>query len=142
MLVDINAIHRLKDIREQIAQLTRDSEFICRPLCGNLDKVSELYGIYLDLIGRETAQSESYNRKKFILAALWIFCPKALAGGKMRSGLRRRIAELMNIRSSTSISDNCTDLLMYYTRYADFRKDVNFIIKLFVELFADSTIII
>ncbi len=47
----------------------------------------------------------------------------------MKNGLREKIADVLNIRSKTALSNNVKDLVRIYDSDQDFKKDVSKVYK-------------
>lgn len=117
----------LKVLRDKAIELQRALDELGKPALDDLSLLPAIYEAYLSVFRRkgcEQRATKAYHRKKFLLVALYLYSPKTLAGGKMRVGLRDRMADLFGLNGRTAISDNCSNLLLSYNHYADFRKDV------------------
>ena len=58
---------------------------------------------------------------------LFLYSPSTLAGGKMKNGLRDKLAEVLGVNAQTTISNNCNNLVFSYQLYKYFRQDVDWI---------------
>ena len=67
------------------------------------------------------------QRKKFIFIILFLYSPSTLAGGKMKNGLRDKLAEVLGVNAQTTISNNRNNLVFSYQLYKYFRQDVDWI---------------
>ncbi|MCM1297414.1 MAG: hypothetical protein NC311_17895 [Muribaculaceae bacterium] len=105
---------------------------IAEPILTDFSLLPVLYDAYLDVF-RERGQlhyaNRVYHRKKFLLIVMSLYSPITLVGGRMRTGLRKKLAKLFCIPSESTVSDNIKDLLNYYNLYRDFRRDVDVIYK-------------
>lgn len=52
-----------------------------------------------------------------------LYDPKALAGKKMKHGLREIIGASLGFENKSTISDNLSNISSYYARTPKFRKD-------------------
>lgn len=131
-MLDFSNIDRIRELRDQIFMSNREIGRIAAPIANGTDSLETLYGIYKSVID-EKKEANAYERKKFLMAVMYLFSPVTLAGGKMRSGLRQKLAAIMGVKNHTTLSANLQDVMMLYRTYRDFRRDVNLIIKTFFE---------
>lgn len=131
-MLDFSNIDRIRELRDQIFMYNREIGRIAAPIANGTDSLETLYGIYKSVID-EKKEANAYERKKFLMAVMYLFSPVTLAGGKMRSGLRQKLAAIMGVKNHTTLSANLQDVMMLYRTYRDFRRDVNLIIKTFFE---------
>ena len=73
------------------------------------------------LIAKDTLSV--YERKVFLFVAISLFDPKALAGKKMKHGLRVILGNSFGLDAKTTISDNMKNISDYYDQSSKFRKD-------------------
>lgn len=135
---DLGKVSKLQEIRTKIVELNNDIDALGGPLLADLALLPKIYEIYVQYFARRgfpQGATMVYNRKKFIFVCLYLFCPRALAGERMRSGLRKRISALFGLNCSSPISDNTAGLMRLYHAYLDFRCDVEDILdEVFEEL--------
>lgn len=96
-------------------------ESAIRPHLTDLSLINTLYEKFAKLAGN--VQS-SEARKEFIFVVIYLYCPNKFFGGKMPQGLRRAISVAMGVDSS-SVSRTCTELMVLYSTYDDFRRGVD-----------------
>ena len=91
--------------------------------------IGTLYRWFQEIISqKETFRVGNVTqRKKFIFIILFLYSPSALAGGKMKNGLRNKLAEVLGVSAQTAISDNRNNLVFSYQLYKYFRQDVDWI---------------
>ena len=126
---DFSSILELKSIREQKSKLSEREDELTKPTLTDLDMIGTLYKWFQEII----SQKEMFKvgnvtqRKKFIFIILFLYSPSTLAGGKMKNGLRNKLAEVLEINAQTAISDNRNSLVLSYQLYKYFRQDVDWV---------------
>ena len=115
-------IAEIKSIREQKSKLSE-------PILTDLDMIGMLYRWFQEIISqKEIFRSGNVTqRKKFIFIILFLYSPSTLAGGKMKNGLRDKLAEVLGVNAQTTISNNRNNLVFSYQLYKYFRQDVDWI---------------
>ena len=122
-------IAEIKSIREQKSKLSEREKELTEPTLTDLNMIETLYGWFQEII----SQKEMFRlgnvtqRKKFIFIILFLYSPSTLAGGKMKNGLRNKLAEVLGVSAQTAISDNRNNLVFSYQLYKYFRRDVDWI---------------
>ena len=122
-------IAEIKSIREQKSKLSEREKELTEPTLTDLNMIETLYGWFQEII----SQKEMFRlgnvtqRKKFIFIILFLYSPSTLAGGKMKNGLRNKLAEVLGVSAQTAISDNLNYLVFSYQLYKYFRQDVDWI---------------
>ncbi|WP_106832209.1 hypothetical protein [Parabacteroides pacaensis] len=120
-------ISELKTIREQKSRLSEREAELTQPMLTNLSMVEVLYEWFKEILaGRNCPPNiESVTqRKKFIFIVLYLYCPSALAGGKMAKGLREKLSEILGVKAPSTISNNIANVVFIYNQYKNFRRDV------------------
>ena len=108
---------------------------LTEPILTDLDMIGALYRWFQEIISqKETFRVGSVTqRKKFIFIILFLYSPSTLAGGKMKNGLRNKLADVLGVNSQTTISDNRNNLVFSYQLYKYFRQDVDWIYREMME---------
>lgn len=124
--IDFDKIIEIRRVREEIEELVEYE----RSLSTSMDFVNmgiaDLYELFNQIVkDKEFKAGEVALRKKFIFIVLYILAPGVLAGDKMPRKLRGRISEVLNIKSQTTISNNCADLIFLYQNYKSFQREVS-----------------
>lgn len=125
--LNFGKITALSTLRTRYVEIGRAFDLLGAPMCDDLSMMDVVYAEYLRMFalrGQSAQAARVYNRKKFLFVVLYIFAPKALVGGKMRIGMRDRLARLFGLAATSAVSDNCSSLLDIYRLYRDFRDDV------------------
>lgn len=138
--INIGKITALKKLRKKADELADVMKELGEPILNDLTLLPKIYEVYKGVFQHRGCPEDSAlvrNRKKFLMVILYLYSPKALAGDRMRIGLRKKVSELFGLTTSTPISDNCSGLILQYNAYADFRKDVDVIYREVVEALAD-----
>ena len=111
-------IAEIKSIREQKSKLSEREKELTEPILTDLDMIGMLYRWFQEIISqKEIFRSGNVTqRKKFIFIILFLYSPSTLAGGKMKNGLRDKLAEVLGVNAQTT-----------YQLYKYFRQDVDWI---------------
>lgn len=120
-------IVEIKSIREEKARLLQLETALSVPSLTDLNLIDTLYGWFREWVAERNCAARSegvVQRKKFILVILLLYSPATLAGGKMAVGLRDKLAKVLDVRSRSTISDNCSDVVFFFNRYKSFRTEV------------------
>lgn len=122
-------IAEIKSIREQKSKLSEREKELTEPTLTDLNMIETLYGWFQEIISQKGmfGLGNVTQRKKFIFIILFLYSPSTLAGGKMKNGLRNKLAEVLGVSAQTAISDNRNNLVFSYQLYKYFRQDVDWI---------------
>lgn len=123
-------ISELKTIREQKSRLSEREAELTQPMLTNLSMVEVLYEWFKEILASRNCPPniESVTqRKKFIFIVLYLYCPSALAGGKMVKGLREKLSEILGVKAPSTISNNISNVVFIYNQYKNFRRDVEWV---------------
>ncbi len=118
----IETIKRIEKARTALRQAIADNELATSPKMKDLSLVPKIYKLFEEIKG---ANITTNNRKEFIFVIIYLYCPNKFFGGKMPQGLRRVIAKTVGVTCGSVISATCTELLILYTTYEDFRQGVD-----------------
>lgn len=119
-------IAEIRSIRDQKARLSERERELTKPMLTNLDMIPTLYDWFKEIISqKETFRANVSQRKKFMFIILILYSPDALADGKMKRGLRDKLAEIFGINGKSTISDNLNGLYLSYQLYKYFRQDIH-----------------
>ncbi len=130
--INLGKVAALKSIRDKMLELSQFIDELGEPILTDLTLLPQIYDAYSRVFERRGLPDDARlvrNRKKFLMVVLYMYSPKALAGDRMRVGLRKAVSELFGLSTSTPISDNCVGLMLQYNIYPDFRRDVDIIFK-------------
>ena len=122
-------IAEIKSIREQKSKLSEREKELTEPILTDLDMIGMLYRWFQEIISqKEIFRSGNVTqRKKFIFIILFLYSPSTLAGGKMKNGLRDKLAEVLGVNAQTTRSNYRNNLVFSYQLYKYFRQDVDWI---------------
>lgn len=129
-------IAEIRSIREQIAHLSKREKELTEPMLTDLDMIPVLYRWFTEIIAKRDCppRPESVTqRKKFLYIVLSLYSPSALAGGKMKSGLREKVGEVWGLHGKSAVSDNLKNLVFHCQIYDEFKQDIEYIYKEIVE---------
>lgn len=121
----IETIRKIERARTALRQAMADNELAASPRLQDLSLIPEIYKIFESKKNEITAN----ERKEFIFVAIYLYAPCRFFGGKMPKGLRRAIGKATGVSAMTSISNNCTELMVLYTTYQDFKEEVDELLK-------------
>ena len=119
-------IVEIRSIRDQKARLSERERELTKPILTDLDMIPTLYGWFKEIFCANVPQ-----RKKFIFIILILYSPSALADGKMKRGLRNKLAEVFGLNGKSTISDNLNGLYLSYQLYKYFRQDIH---RIYIEI--------
>lgn len=117
----IETIKRIEKARTALRQAIVDNELATSPKLKDLNLIPKIYGIFNDI---KESNITVNDRKEFIFVVIYLYSPNKFFGGKMPQGMRKAISKTMQI-DSTCISRTCTELMVLYTTYKDFRQGVD-----------------
>lgn len=120
----LKTMTRLSLIKEEKANLSREEQLLSRPIVDDLSSVGNIYDMFMDYFSEK---KPALIRKMFIFVILYFYSPSALAGSKMRRGLREKIAAVLGCTSS-NISHDYKNVSFFYITYKHFRNNVNGVI--------------
>lgn len=126
MIKEFSVISELKSIREQKSRLSERELELSEPVLYNYSLIREIYEWFKEILPGLTfppRDNSPIQRKKFIFIILFLYSPSTLAGGKMKVGLRDKIAEITGCTGSL-ISHNCEDVTFFYQQYKSHRQDI------------------
>jgi hypothetical protein len=118
----IETIKRIEKARTALRQAIVDNELATSPQLKDLALIPKIYEIFKGIKGGDITVND---RKEFIFVIIYLYCPNKFFGGKMPQGLRRVIAKTVGVTCGSVISATCTELLILYTTYEDFRQGVD-----------------
>ena len=129
---------KIKEIEKARAELRRaiESERLAAiPRLQDLALIPRIYDVFKRIKGESFGSTNA--RKQFIFVVIFLYAPSRFFGGKMQKGLRNAISKAAGIPCVNTISNNCTELMVLYTAYSDFRNDVEEVLSSICE---DTTI--
>ena len=131
----IETIKRIEKARTTLRQAIVDNEIATSPKLKDLNLIPKIYKVFEELKGKEIKGKEiKVNaRKEFIFVVIYLYSPNKFFGGKMPQGLRRAITKATKVTCASVISATCTELMVLYTTYSDFRQGVDNLINAVLE---------
>lgn len=118
----IETIKKIEKARTALRQAIADNELATSPRSKDLSLIPKIYEIFEQMKGKEIKVND---RKEFIFVIIYLYSPNKFFGGKMPQGLRRAITKATKITCASAISVTCTELMVLYTTYSDFRQGVD-----------------
>lgn len=118
----IETIKRIEKARTTLRQAIVDNEIATSPKLKDLNLIPKIYEVFEELKGNEIKVND---RKEFIFVVIYLYSPNKFFGGKMPQGLRRAITKATKVTCASVISATCTELMVLYTTYSDFRQGVD-----------------
>lgn len=137
-------IEEIQAVRIQKNELEKKETALSTPLLTDFALIDSLYHWFKEGLTERNCPSRSdcvTQRKKFLFIILYLYSPATLAGGKMRKGLRDKLARTLEIHSRTTISDNCSDVVFLYNRYKYFKNGVNDLFRFLTDKLATRGIV-
>lgn len=122
----IETIKRIEKARTALRQAIVDNELATSPKLKDLNLIPKIYEVFEELKGNEIKVND---RKEFIFVVIYLYSPNKFFGGKMPQGLRRSITKVTQVTCASVISATCTELMVLYTTYSDFRQGVDELIQ-------------
>lgn len=124
--IDFSKIISIKAMYEEMGDIKTRTEEMEAPLLLDRDLLPDIYRLFVDeMTSRGRYPSGHMCRREFLFIALYLYSPRSLAGGRLPKGLRDRLCGIMGIKSKSSISDSCLNLIFFYQEYKDFRENVD-----------------
>lgn len=117
----IDTIKRIEKTRTALRQAIAENQQAAKPKLNDFSLIPRIYEIFSGIKGKDITTND---RKEFIFAIIYLYAPCKFFGGKMPQGMRRAISTTIQA-DSTCISRTCTELMILYTTYKDFRDDVD-----------------
>ena len=118
----IETIKRIEKARTALRQAIVDNELATLPKLKDLNLIPKIYELFEQKKGSVIKPNE---RKEFIFVIIYLYSPNKFFGGKMPQGLRRAITKATKVTCASVISATCTELMVLYTTYSDFRQGVD-----------------
>lgn len=118
----IETIRRIEKARTALRQAIVDNELATSPKLKDLNLIPKIYELFEQKKGSVIKPNE---RKEFIFVIIYLYSPNKFFGGKMPQGLRRAITKATKVTCASVISATCTELMVLYTTYQDFRAGVD-----------------
>ena len=122
----IETIKKIEKARTALRQAIVDNEIATSPKLKDLNLIPKIYEVFEELKGKEIKVND---RKEFIFVVIYLYYPNKFFGGKMPQGLRRAITKATKVTCASIISATCTELMVLYTTYSDFRQGVDELIQ-------------
>lgn len=118
----IETIRKIEKARSALRQAMVDNELATRPKFLDMNLIPKIYEIFVQM--KEDGIKVN-DRKEFIFVVIYLYSPSKFFGGKMPQGLRRAITQAAKVTCASVISATCTELMVLYTTYSDFRQGVD-----------------
>lgn len=122
----IDTIKKIEKARTALREAFAFNESVTSPKLKNLAFIPQIYELFEDMKGGKIKVND---RKEFIFVIIYLYAPNKFFGGKMPQGLRRAITKATKVSCASVISVTCTELLVLYTTYQDFRHNVDELLK-------------
>ena len=118
----IDTIKKIEQARTALREAFAFNESVTCPKLNDLDLIHQIYELFEKMKGGKIKVND---RKEFIFVVIYLYAPNKFFGGKMPQGLRRAITKATKVSCASVISVTCTELLVLYTTYQDFRQNVD-----------------
>lgn len=131
---EFSSIFELHSIREQKSRITARETELMTPTLNDMSLLPMIYDWFCEIEGNCGAPERRKGvefRQRFIFIILFLYSPSALAGGKMRIGLRNKITEVIG-GSGTLVSHSYSNLMFRYQMYKRFRDEIDSIYNVII----------
>lgn len=128
----IEKLNQMKEIHQQQKELANKEKEMVKPILTDLEQIPVLYKwfcIILKSMDLPPYIETVTQRKKFLFIILYLYSPGTLNGKPMVHGLRKKLVQTLEFASATTISDNCTDLIVFYSNFKEYREEIDVIYK-------------
>lgn len=115
------SVSELKSTLQEEDDLKTRVKSLGKPVLNDIKQIPLLLDKYKMMVAKDTLSV--YERKVFLFVVVSLFDPKALAGKKMKHGLREVIGASLGFVNKSTISDNMSNISDYYDQNYKFRKD-------------------
>lgn len=133
---DFTHIAELRKLLDEKERLLQKEAELSASMLTDFHLIPVLYDWYKEIQTRRrhpVAEREVIFKKQFTYLIVSFYTPVALAGGIMRRGVREKLSCLFGFKSSSYVSNLCSDAISEYATYKDFRRDVLAIYQLLLE---------
>lgn len=93
----------------------------------NIPKIYEWFCCISSELCDFPPEGSNQFRQRFIAIIILLYCPGALFGDKMASGVRAGLSSVLKVKAPTIISDNVKNVMLYYKVYLDFKYHVDYL---------------
>lgn len=121
-------ISRIQEVREEKSRLSMEENDLSEPFLTDLNQIDVIHEEYVRYLSDNGLENDSSHRLAFVFVVMYLYSVGSLAGGKMRYGIRDRIAQVTGC-SLTLISHNSSQVMFQYSHYKDFRDEVDEILR-------------
>lgn len=122
-------ISDLRTIYEKRAKLEAEEFVLAAPILTDFKYIPIIYDWFCELSGCNKdfkSKKDGDHKREFLFIILFLYSPKALAGSKMKRGLRKILSNLLGLASPTGISNMLTSILVMYDNYKEHRMNVDY----------------
>lgn len=133
-------IRNIREARRELRQALKKEKACCTPMLTDYKLVPKLYGMYCELMGN-LSDSDTDGRRIFIFIVQYFYAPRNLFGFKMKSGLRRVLADVLGVKAVSIVSKGASETGPRYLAYHEFRERVNSIFEQMTARMQDEGII-
>lgn len=130
MVEPSSKISRLFQLQREKAYIEKEETRLTEPIEWDIDWLGNCHDVFvkaLSEINPEANPDSGKSRKKFLFVTMYIFCPGALVGRKLRIGLRDKMVEVFGDLAPSTISHLTENLVFLYSNYSSFRRDVDYV---------------
>lgn len=127
MELDFSRIERLERVRAEKSALSCEEAGLAKPILHDMELIPEIYGIFREILEESDFPPDIRSvtqRKKFVFIILYLYCPTALTGGRIRTGMGNALAEALGV-SVYAVSKYYDDLVFLFRHYRDFSLSVS-----------------
>lgn len=121
-------IKQLNEIHQEQETLAKREKELSTPKLTDLELIPTIFKWFCELLKENKSKKKDYQTEKyqkFIFIILFLYTPNTLAGGKIRRGVRDKLAEVLGYKSPTAISNFSSSIMFVYKTYDEYQADIN-----------------
>jgi hypothetical protein len=133
--IDFDKVSKIEVFRTSLLPAISTFKTLIRPPLHNLDNLAIVVEAHQRLQTRYALHdaTDVFERRQMLFVMLYLYCPRALVGGRIVKGLRCRLGDIFHLNSHCTISANIDGLTVLYRNDTQFREGVN---RLYRETYA------
>lgn len=121
---------KIHNLKQRQSELSIEEYRLTKPRLTDITVVGNIYDMFCAF---ENDEGElPLRQKKFLFVIIYLYCPAAFAGGRMRRGLRVKVSNILGCTCS-NISHDYKSVSFYYNTYKNFKTDCNKVMEYILE---------
>jgi hypothetical protein len=129
-------IRKAHELHREREALSERINVLLAPSLTDRALIPVIHGWFADIVSDRDCPPDInsvHQRRKFLFIILLLYDPGFFAGRKMAFGLRRDLAGCTGLKTESTISSSCADMLFIYRQYKDFSTEISRIYEKIVE---------